>query len=73
MLGELRLLRLGEPRGEPSGAGSMHRFFKKLSKNPLGKPSKGTIIWTSTVGGMMDICLLFRKQIADLRFKRRQT
>ena len=31
----------GREPGEPSGAGSMHRFFKKLSKNPPGKPSSG--------------------------------
>ena len=34
-LGELA----GRDPGEPSGAGAMHSFFKKLSKNPLGKPS----------------------------------
>ena len=29
----------GRELGEPSEAGSMHRFFKTLYKNPLGKPS----------------------------------
>ena len=44
MLGELRLLSLGEPQGgdwgNPAGP-QIVPGFKKLYKNPLGKPSWG--------------------------------